>query len=73
MSNELEPDVQIEEHGSIVLIRPSNDNVKLFLQQVTDGPWFGGALACEPRFVGEVVNGLLEAGFSVARGAGLYY
>ena len=58
-------DVRVENHGSIILIRPLNDNVSDWLSDNTDGQWFGGALACEPRYVHALMEGMIENGFQV--------
>lgn len=49
--------------GSVVLVRPLNEATEEFLAETTDGQWFGGALAVEPRYVEGLVEGLVEHGF----------
>lgn len=56
----------IENHGSVMLVRPQSDDVTAWLRENTDGQWLGGALAVEPRYVEPLVDGLLDAGFSFA-------
>jgi hypothetical protein len=66
-------DIIVENHGSIVLLRPVSPGAVAWLEEnVASEPWqwTGGALACEPRTVGPVVRGLLEDGFTV-QGCGL--
>jgi hypothetical protein len=53
----------IEDHGSIILVRPLTADVEAWLAEVTDGMWFGGALVVEPRYVEALVAGLIEEGF----------
>jgi hypothetical protein len=60
------PDVQVENHGTICLMRPTSEGAVAWLKANTDGTWFGGALAVEPRYVDSLVDGLREVGFSVA-------
>jgi hypothetical protein len=60
----------VENHGTIVLVRPLTLDVMAWLEaNVSDeGPdmaqWFGGALCVEPRYVGELVAGMVEEGFA---------
>jgi len=53
----------IEDHGSIVLVRPLTADVSEWLAEHTDGQWFGNALVVEPRYVGDLVEGLIGEGF----------
>jgi hypothetical protein len=62
-------DFQIEYHGSIVLVRPLQQEARMHLQEHTPGAqWFGGALVVEPRYVVELVERLMGEGFRVANG-----
>jgi hypothetical protein len=54
----------VEDHGSIVLVRPLTLDVRDWLESVTDGSWFGGALVVEPRYVGDLVAGLISEGWA---------
>lgn len=60
-------DIRVENHGSLFLLRPLNDNAVAWLVQgVDDGAqFFGGALVVEPRYVADIVNGAREAGLEV--------
>ncbi len=58
-------DIQIENTGSIVLIRPLTGTAMDWLQEKTDGQWFGNALACEPRYIDDIIEGLIDDGFEV--------
>lgn len=60
------PDFTVENHGTIWLVRPSNDDARTWLNEHTDGTWFGGALAVEPRYVEALVEGITEHGFTLA-------
>ena len=55
----------IENHGSIVLIRPLTSDVDAWLRASTDAEaqWFGGALVVEPRYVEDLIEGLVAEGF----------
>ena len=56
--------VSIENHGSVVLLRPLSDEARLWIDEnvQTEGwQWFGDAFAVEPRYVEPLVRGLLES------------
>lgn len=53
----------VENHGSILLVRPLTADVRGWLEEHTEGTWFGGALAVEPRYVEDLVDGLVAEGF----------
>jgi len=58
----------VEAHGTIVLVRPLTSDVRDWLEQNTreDALWFGGALVVEPRYVDELVGGMIaEGGFAL--------
>lgn len=67
------PDISVENHGSIFLLRPLNVAATNWLDTVTNhdiddadaAQWFGGALVVEPRYVADIVNGAREAGLEV--------
>jgi hypothetical protein len=60
---------RVENHGSIVLVRPLTLDCQAWLQANTAeegedmAQWFGGALVVEPRYVEALVRGLVEEGF----------
>lgn len=56
----------IENHGSIVLIRPLTDEVAEWMHENTDGQWFGDALAVEHRYVEPLVQGMIDEGFDAS-------
>jgi hypothetical protein len=62
-------DYAIRNHGSIVTIWPLTDECREWLRENTDGQWIGGGtiaqLACEPRYVGALCEGMADAGFSM--------
>lgn len=58
-------DARVDGHGSVVLVRPLTAAATAWLKEHTDGTWFGGALAVEPRYVLNLVAGMREDGFTV--------
>lgn len=56
--------VSIENHGSIVLIRPLTADAKrwIFENVSEDSQFFGDALVIEPRYVAHLLVGLEDAG-----------
>lgn len=61
-------DVRIEPHGSVVLVRPLSDEARAWVDenvQLEGWQWFGGAFACDPRYVDNLCGGLREAGLEV--------
>ena len=60
------PDILVENHGSIFLLRPVSSAGQSWLRENVIGEEtqiFGNAIVCEPRFVADIVFG--------ARGEGL--
>jgi hypothetical protein len=57
----------IEDHGSLVLVRPLTDDVEEWLHENTadDAQWFGGALVVEPRYLEPLVEGMFSEGFAI--------
>jgi hypothetical protein len=58
-------DASLENHGSIHLVRPLTECAVSWLDENTDGTWFGNALAVEHRFVADLVAGMRESGLVV--------
>lgn len=58
-------DVQVSREGTIYMVRPLTEAGREYLEERTDGMWFGGALAVEHRYVRALVEGLIEDGFTV--------
>lgn len=59
------PDITVENHGSIFLVRPETEDSREWLHEHTEGMWWSGALVVEPRYVGDLVDGLIDDGFTV--------
>ena len=63
------PDFQVENHGSLILLRPATEAAREWLAfNCVPDPWqwFGNALAVEPRCAPDIVNGMIDEGFTVA-------
>lgn len=54
--------VRVEGHGTIVLVWPQTKDVRRWLEEHTDGTWFGRALVVEPRYVEDLLIGLWDSG-----------
>jgi hypothetical protein len=63
------PDILVENHGSIVLLRPATAAGRAWLEANCDRsgyqPFTGGTLLCEPRYVADIVAGARDAGLEV--------
>ena len=59
--------VTVENHGSLVLLRPSTQVMERWLRANVqdDAQWFGSALVVEPRYVAELLQGIRDAGYGV--------
>jgi hypothetical protein len=60
-------DFKIENHGSIYICRPLNEDALHHLQDNLheDSQWFGGGLAVEPRYVYNLAQDLTANGWRV--------
>lgn len=54
-------------HGSIWLLRPLTDGAREWVAESipADAQWFGGAVAVEHRYIGDILQGLKLDGFGV--------
>ena len=59
------PDYRVENHGSIYIVQPMNDGARLHLERTTDGIWFAGGLAVEPRYAFDLAAGLVAEGYTL--------
>lgn len=61
------PDVTVENHGTIFLLRPGSLRGERWLQEYVseDAPTFGKATACEPRFAEAIVEAMQNDGLEV--------
>ena len=61
-------DLLVEDHGSIALVRPVSDRGRTWLAENTETEgwqWLGEALAVEPRYVVDLLNGAVKDGLKV--------
>jgi hypothetical protein len=62
-------DLLVENHGSIVLLRPATTCARVWLEANCDRsgyqPFAGGTLVSEPRYVADIVAGARQAGLEV--------
>lgn len=60
-------DFTIQNHGSLFLCIPNNDEAREHLEEnVGDGAlWYGGALAVEPRYARDLADSLTANGWEV--------
>ena len=54
--------IRVENHGSIVLLRPMNDEAREWLTNNVQEYRWGLAFVVEPRYVGPILEGFSEAG-----------
>jgi hypothetical protein len=62
------PDILVENHGSIFLLRPVSFAAQSWLQENVIGEetqMFGNAVVCEPRYVTDIVFGARAEGLLV--------
>jgi hypothetical protein len=62
------PDVHIHNNGSVVMVEPVTRRAVAWVATnvgLEDWQWFGGAFACEPRHVDNLVNGMQADGLTV--------
>ncbi len=60
-------DVELSLHGSIDLLTPLTPEAQAWMKDniPDDAQWFGGALAVEPRFAPDIVQGMIDDGLTV--------
>jgi len=60
-------DFTFQNHGSIWLVAPEHNGARAHLAAHVgdEAQWFGGALAVEPRYVPDLIDNLIHAGFRV--------
>ncbi len=68
MENERERnDIRVENHGSIVLLRPTNHVGELWMRRnIPDAMTLGDARAVEPRYAHDIIDGAYGDGLEVA-------
>jgi hypothetical protein len=60
-------DVSVENHGSIVLFRPLTPKASAWIDENVqdDAQYFGSALVVEPRYAGDLAQGMVNDGLAV--------
>lgn len=60
-------DLSVENHGSILLLRPLTDAGTAWLDEHIDSEAqsFGGAIVVEPRYIADIVAGAIDDGLEV--------
>ena len=60
-------DFSLTDHGSIVVLTPLNNEAREWLDRSIDdeAQWFGRGLVIEPRYVGDIVDGIIADGLTV--------
>jgi hypothetical protein len=59
-------DIRVENHGSIVLLRPLTERAEEWIEaQVAYEQTWGKAIVVEPRYVEDIVNGARKDGLEV--------
>lgn len=60
------PDVTVADHGSIALLYEKTDRGRDWCEEnLPDVIRFGGGIACEPRYVGAILEALVQDGLAV--------
>lgn len=60
-------DVRVQNHISLVLVRPLNDAADQWLREhvQADATWFNGSVVVEPRYLDDLVAGMIGDGLEV--------
>lgn len=61
-------DFTITNHGSLLLLRPTTDEAKEWVEEHLTHPetqFFGGAVAVEPRYIQPIIDGIEDDGLTV--------
>jgi hypothetical protein len=64
------PDFLIADHGSIITIAPVSEAAQGWIDEnvVSEpGQWLGGALCVDHRYAGNLIEGIADEGFDIAR------
>lgn len=64
------PDFQLENHGSLFLLRPLNDAAKNWMDEHLpvanpETQFWGDSIVIEPRYVAPIVDGILADGLAL--------
>lgn len=66
-----EADFRVANHGSIIILTPISLEARDWLSTAVSelAPRWCGGLAVEPRYIGDIVSGIVDAGFSIVGSA----
>lgn len=70
MSPHLDPDILVENHGSVMMIQPLTPAAENWIDEnlnPEDWQWLGDAFACEPCCVSNILEGMEADGLIVHR------
>lgn len=58
---------EIQNHGSLFLVVPQDEAAEEWLREVTspEAMWWAGGLVVEPRYIEDLVGGMLVEGWEV--------
>jgi hypothetical protein len=64
----METDFAVENHGSIILLRPITPAASAWISEniPEEAMEFGGATVVEPRYIADIVEGIQSDGLTVA-------
>lgn len=58
-------DIIITNHGSVLIVAPQNETAREWLEDHTDGMWYGGGLCVEPRYIDGLMEGMENDGLVI--------
>lgn len=60
-------DFNLTDHGSIVVLRPMNDEAREWIDFNVDpdAQWFGRGVVIEHRYVNDIVEGIVSDGLTI--------
>lgn len=61
-------DVKVMNHGSVVMVEPVSDEAKTWVNEnvgLEGWQWMGNSFAVEPRYLGDLLDGMRAEGFTV--------
>ena len=64
----MKPDVRVEGHGSVALVRPMTVIAKEWIDgnvTLESWQWFGGAVAVDPRYLDDLLMGMMGDGLRI--------
>jgi len=59
------PDIRLRNEGNLILFEALSGAGRNWLEENTDGTWFGPALVVEHRYAAPLAEGAIEAGLEV--------